>query len=597
MTKKQKLNLDDAITPVAETTPEPIQAAPNKEKLENFTACNEKLVTAKTAQKHFEIYLEFYPNASGLVFDFNTETFKGYLAKRTEKGEVFFEPKVKRLLDCTIRILHSVIDDSQHDKQRMEHYVELESIREGKGRARLDATELTRLDLFKTALQNHRQIFEGNADDLNKIARYLFKPNPPKIRALSTIGYDQKSNGFIFTKFMYDTDGKRINANGDKYFETVNIKPFMDCTDTVISRFDDINIVQLIHDIHAAYGFKGLLALGYYVSSLFSHLFFDHYGFYPFLSLYGDPHAGKSFVSRLLNRILFVDTEGQTMTTANTAKGELRKISQKSSLVCALLEGRKDKSRFDYDSILPLYNRNPLYSRATTSQDNRTHDLPLKAAMSFVWNHELFASKPAKERVISLQFADKDLNETTSAAWIELNNYSPEQLSGVGHYLLSNRKVFERDLIMNAKLCAATFKSNGVTVQRIAENHAIALSGILTLLELLDVKGVDYFDDLTTYTVERAKNKLDTAKSESHLADYFFDSIADMNTTNGVTTNTSNELVVHLPTVLMALQQNHNGFNNKADLIAELKGHDRFIGLKTTRCFGTPREALHFKTV
>jgi hypothetical protein len=545
--------------------------------------------------EHFENYLETNPDTTVLIFDLGGETFKGYLAKVKVKGEFVTMPKIRKLVDCTAKILHSVTDDSQHDKQVITHYVELYSHREGYNSVRIDATELARLDLFKSALHNNRQIFYGNADDLNDFASYLFRPNPPKIRALSVIGYDDKSKNFVFPKFMYDTNGNRINANGDKYFQDANIKPFMDCSDTVINHLSDIDLPTFIHQLHGAYGFKGLMALGFYVSSLYSHLVFDYYGFFPFLSLYGDPHAGKSFVSRLLNRCLFVDTEGQTMTKANTAKGELRKISQKSSLVCALLEGRKDAARFDYDSILPLYNRNALYSRATTSQDNRTHDLPLKAAMSFVWNHELFASKPAKERVISLQFTDKDLNETTSAAWTQLNNYSLEQLASVGHYLLSNRKAFESDLIRNTKLCATTLKANGVTVQRIAENHAIALAGVATLLDLLDMKGVDYHDGLTAYAAERAKDKLETAKSESHLADYFFDSIAGLNSMQGVTINANNELVVHLPTVLMGLQQNHNGFNDKASLIGELKGHDRFIAVKTTRCFGNPREALHFK--
>lgn len=559
-----------------------------------------RLSFAKSAFDYFVIYLDRYTNANTLIFEFKGETFKGYLSAVKVDKVTEYEPHVKRLADCTIRLLHSVIDDSLDDKQRIEHYIELESSREGKGRVRLDATELTALASFKITLQNHRQLFYGNADDLTSVASYLFnqKPKPPKIRALSTIGYDAKSNGFYFPKFMYDVDGRRIDANVDKYFQIANIKPFMSCSDTVISRIDDIDLTQFITHLHGAYGNKGLMALGFYVAALFSHDIFEHYGFFPFLSLYGAPHAGKSFVSRLLNRCLFVDSEGQTMTAANTAKGELRKISQKSSLVCALLEGRKDKGRFDYDSILPLYNRNALYSRATTSQDNRTHDLALNAAMSFVWNHELFTLKPAKERVISLHFADADLNESTGAAWTQLNNYSPEQLAGVGHYLLTNRKHFENNLISNAKYAANDLKIKGINVTRIAENHAIALSGIVTLLESLgieNVAGVDVIGGLIDYAVERAKDKLETAKTESHIADYFFESIEHLTTTDGVATNASNELVIHLPKVLAHLQQNNNGFTNKAELISELKRHDRFVGVKTARCFVKPCEAYHFK--
>jgi hypothetical protein len=42
--------------------------------------------------------------------------------------------------------------------------------------------------------------------------------------------------------------------------------------------------------------------------------------------------------------------------------------------------------------------------------------------------------KPAKERVISLHFADSDLNDATGKAWTELNAYSPEQLASIGDY-------------------------------------------------------------------------------------------------------------------------------------------------------------------
>ncbi len=547
------------------------------------------LAFAESPSKYFEVYLTRYPSKSSLVFEYSGWTYRGYTKEVKEKVINVIKP----LADCTIKMLHSVIDDAQDGKQRMEHYMQLQSKREGVGRLRLDAAELSKLDAFKTALQNHRQLFFGNGDDLTSLAEYLFSQKSPKIRALSTIGYDAKSGGFYYPKFMYDANGKRIDANSDKYFTAAGIKPFIDCSDTIISRVGDIDIRRFIRLLHIAYGDKGLLALGFYVAAAFSHLVFDEYNFFPFLSLYGDPHAGKSFISRLLNRCFFVDSEGQTMTTSNTAKGELRKISQKSSMVCALLEGRKDKSRFDYDSILPLYNRNALYSRATTSQDNRTHDLPLKAAISFVWNHECFTLKPAKERVISLHFADKDLTEATGAAWTDINSFSPEQLAGVGHYILSKRKTFETKLIPEIKDVSTTFKTNGVTVTRIAENHAIALAGITVLLESLDVDDFD-FAALVNYAIDRAKHKLDTAKTESHLADYFFESIAEFNTTQGISKD-SDVLIVHLPTALKFLHEMGNGFTNKGELISELKRHDRFIEVKPTRAMGKLEKCYHFK--
>ncbi len=541
-----------------------------------------ELTFATSAEDYFLIYCKRYPNTKTKLFEFDNKLFKGY------DGD-----KASLLADCTIRLLHSVINDSEDDKQTMEHYIRIYSNREGEGILRLDAAELVQLNAFKTALQNHRQLFYGNSDDLNHVASYLFNQKPPKIRALTTVGYDEKSNGFYYPKFAYDENGKRIEVNGDKYFTKANIKPFMNCSDTIINNLEEMDLKRFITQLHAAYGNKGLLALGFYVATQFSHLIFEKYGFFPFLSLYGDPHAGKSFITKLLNRCFFVDGEGQTMTASNTAKGELRKISQKSSMVCCLLEGRTGKSRFDYDGILPLYNRNAIYSRATTSQDNRTHDLALKAALSFVWNHECFILKPAKERVISLHFADADLTEETSAAWEELNSYSPEQLTSVGDHVLRNRKSFESELISWIKDYSGTLKEQGIKVARIANNHAIALAGVVTLLESLKIDA-DY-NALMLYTVARAKNKLETAKSEAHTADYFFSCITELNTTHGVGKNNDEELVIHLPTVLAHLQVTNNGFPNRNELIAELKRHDRFIEVKPTRVLGKLEKCYHFK--
>ncbi len=357
----------------------------------------------------------------------------------------------------------------------MEYYLEIYSEREKNRWIRPFTTnELAQANLFKVALLNYKQSFLGNNEDLTDLVNYLFNAQSPEIRALSAIGYDEKNQGYYFPTFAYDEDGKKIYTNNDNYFHYVNIKPFKNYSDTITNGLTWIDLKQFLTLMNTAYGCKGLLALGFYIASLFSQKIFDHYCFFPFLSLYGSPHAGKSFISKLLNRCLFIDSEGQTMTTSNTAKGELRKISQQSSLVHALLEGRKN-SRFDYDSILPLYNRNVLYLRATASQDNMIQNLHFRTALSFVWNHECFTSKAAKERVISLYFADTDNNEITSKAWGELNSYSPEQLASVGDYLLTHRKWFECELITQITHYAATLKDNGITVSRIAENHAIAL--------------------------------------------------------------------------------------------------------------------------
>jgi len=149
------------------------------------------------------------------------------------------------------------------------------------------------------------------------------------------------------------------------------------------------------------------------------------------------------------------------MRTGNTKKGELRAISQKSSMVTAMLEGRKGKTRFDYDSVLPLYNRNSLQVRAQTTNDNQVHDLKFTGTLAFVQNVEQFISKPAKERVVSIHFTHDGLDDTYEA-WQHLKTYSPEQLAGIGHYILCNRTYFEKEVNREVTDAADYFRTKGV---------------------------------------------------------------------------------------------------------------------------------------
>ncbi len=530
--------------------------------------------------------------------------FKGYLKNTKASSDIDVE--VKLLADCSIQLRYFVIDDIRKNNPKIEYYLNLHSEYERYERdskAKLTAAELVQLNSFKLALQNNGQVFYGNSRDLSELTHYLFETQPQKVMALSAIGYDEITKYYFFPNFTYGEDGKYSHQMDEYISAVINnchstyIKPFMDCSDTVIeaSYNPHFDIQQLINLLNSAYSHKGLLALGFYVSSLFSHIVFEKYGFFPFLSLYGDPHTGKSFISKLLNRCFFIDSEGQTITASNTVKDHLIKISQKSNLVCALLEGGKN-SRFDYDSILTLYNRNPLYSPASDSSNSRTHDLHLKASLSFVWNHEHFTTQAAKERVISLHFANTDINESTKQAWTELSGYRPEQLANIGDFLLKNRKFFETNLISTIDRYTNEFLNKGVTISRIAENHAIALGGIACFEKALKHEDISV-PDLIQYTIECAKHKqLETSKSELHFANYFLESIHDFNLYQGVA-NHNSEVVIHLPTALNSLKQKGNDFDkNKRELITELKKHERFITVKSTRCFGNPCDAYHFKS-
>ena len=393
--------------------------------------------------------------------------------------------------------------------------------------------------------------------------------------------------------------------SNDSYYD--GIMPFMSCTDTVIKPSiteltTATDLVQFIHALKEAYGAKALLMFGFYISSLFSHVIFNKYRFFPLLSLYGFPHAygdDKRFLTRLFNRCLFIDSEGQKIKAAFVADSELKKIRQKSNLVCALLDDRNYKKPFVYDTVLPYYNRNLA---------------DLKAPLTFVSSNdtEQFSFEVIKEFLISLHFPNT-INSQVKPAWQQLNTYSPEQLASVGNYLLNNRQYFEQNLINTITQYQTYLTSNNISL-KMAQNYAIALSGIVCFLKLSSTQFINTHIEeiiqedinyLKQYTLQRADHKQQSTQNPAYLAEYFLQLVKESDLVKeGIALRENVELQfsnieyqrdieIDLPKVLKQLKTHGFEFNQKM-LEVELKKHPHFLGIDNSMESGKTRRVFMF---
>jgi hypothetical protein len=552
-----------------------------------------RLHCATDATDYFSIYCEKMGSYKA-IFEYKKQMYLGRCIETTEEEDED-DYNTKRLADCSISIAYSIEDDTLEFRSKTKHRIQIHSYREGKLIVEFTSEELASLDMFKKRLMHQRQLFFGNAHDLLLLTEHLFKKKPLKIRQCHALGYDKKSNCYVFSKFLYDSNGSRFSVNKDGFFEEKKIVPFRDKSTEKLS---DINIKTFLENLFQAYQYRGLIALGFWVSGLFSHLIFEYFGFFPFLSLYGDSRCGKSDLTKLLNRCFFQDWEGIPMSMANTKKGELRKISQKASLVTPMLEGRKDDSKFKYESILPYYNRNPLQIRAQTSQDNETHELAFEGVLAFVQNQEQFRSKPAKERVISIFFEESQLSESSYEGWRGLMKYSPEQLAFVGHSILSQRKWFEERIVKKVQEFGEHLKNVGVTVDRIAKNHAIAMAGIDLVFEVFDFHNAE--TGTVDYLVQLSKTKIETARNENPIGELFFSTLKSLSHSGPEGTIRSGFLVkedlliLHLPTALKTMDEQNYGSWNRSELVKALRDHEGFVELKTSRLLGEKKDCWFF---
>jgi len=534
-----------------------------------------------TFEGYRKIYSERYSSEYGFYLGFLI--FRGetwFASLKPEKGTAV--PVSTRLLNGKLNLLYDLIDESLPYEIKARHRFKWEP-RDGKTvLLELNSESFGRPDSFCSRLLAYRGVFYGSPKQLKKYHEYLFKQKSPRIRQLNAFGYDLKSDCFVFTHRLYDADGRRSEVGKDKYFENQKLSPFLEKSSIPI--VGEIDCSTLLDHLYGAFGNRGMLVLGFWVASIFSHVVFEKFRFYPFLSLYGEPRTGKSFLILLLNRLFGLDMEGLPATKDNTSKGEKRRMSQFSSMVIPMLEAQQGSTRFDFNDLLPMYNRNPAQTRAATTNNNETIEIPFHATLAFVQNHEQFKTRAAMERVVSIPFADTDITDESFEHFQKLSEYSPENLSAFGDHILKNRKYFEESIVSSVQTFSDVLVDKGVGARRIADNHAIAFAGFVLLNDLMDWKPLDELKSITEYMIQLGKTKIETARSETPSADAFLELLQSIPDGNAVK-RSGNNLYFRLGEAMKAIEWPKG---NVRELTAEFKRHDNFKGNKNDRVFGLP---------
>ena len=363
--------------------------------------------------------------------------------------------------------------------------------------------------------------------------RYLNKGNLPTIRSTGVYGYDKKTRWYTFHNFAVDPSGKIILPEpGSTHFcisENQYICGEQQFREAVKKPCDeDLGIQDFVREIQEAYGEHGLIAIGYWVASLFSQPVFDHLGFFPFLSMYGTPGAGKSTLGKICNRALsFADWEGIPLSRTNTAKGPQRQLAAQSSVAVPLLEW-SEKSKMAEEDLLNLYGRNPQQIRAAATNDGTYIAVPFNCSLVLIQNEEPFTLRQVKERIVSLKFEKENVTAETAMASKRLLNRRPEITATVGIQLLRNRKYFEEKIVQELGDMASMLEASGINDRRICDNYAVPLAGLRALVGWLEKdqlisekESQDWITDAGNAAIRSALEKLSNAYTELLYAEEF----------------------------------------------------------------------------
>lgn len=274
----------------------------------------------------------------------------------------------------------------------------------------------------------------------------------------------------------------------------------------------------------AAFGDNGAAALAWTVAGWFVNQIKDEVGFFPFLSLWGDPASAKSSLAVILNNLAGHAGEGLPVSQLSSKKGLARSISRVSGLFTAILESNnRERSAFDYGVLLTGYNRGPISTQARFTNDAQVRETPFLGSLLFVQNFEQFSEPSERQRVISLHFSHASLTDETRQAYEQLIKITPQQLARFILLVLQQRRKIEEQWLTEFE--KATADLVGVSHQRIRSNHALVLAFHRLMGRLFNI---DY--NLADFLSETAQSKVSSASQTGYTAaDLFLEALIELN--------------------------------------------------------------------
>lgn len=337
-------------------------------------------------------------------------------------------------------------------------------------------------------------LYTGNSTQLD---RYL-KDQLADIRSVKTIdfiGYIREYSCYVFHEVAV--------KNGQCY--SLNNEDFFDLGKLSIKTLSQSSLLHLQRDTNPTYdwlpalwqcfGAKGIVALAFWLGSLFAEQIRAEQKSFPFLEVVGEPGAGKStlieFLWKLLGRR---DYEGFDPAKSSLA-ARARNFAQVSNLPVVLIEAdRSDETKyktFDWDELKTAYNGRSVRATGVKNTGNDTREPPFRGAIVMSQNSPVTASEAILQRLISLYFDRATQTAETKAQAESLERVTPEQVSG---FMLSSL-IREGAILQTIQKYTPIYERQLHTLPevrslRIAKNHAqlMALTDALELIIPLSVE-------------------------------------------------------------------------------------------------------------
>lgn len=318
----------------------------------------------------------------------------------------------------------------------------------------------------------------GQMDRLLKTWTYGIKT----VKTIDYLGYAIEHKAYIYNSVAV-IDGRVVELNTEDYFEAgkLSIKSLSRALKLDIA-LDAKDQADWFERFAFCFGPKGIVALAFWMGSLFAEQIRDRFESWPFMEIVGEPGSGKSTLLEFMWRLVGRSSYEGFDPMKGSFVGHMRTMAQVANLPVVLIESDRDsgddegkgrpKALFDWDALKSAYNGGTLRTTGVKSSGNDTYEPQFRGALVISQNAPIQASPAFMERLIHVFYDKSHQTEAGRDTALELGRLSAKDLS---HFLV--RAITRADEVVermekSLRHYERVFAGMGCKNLRIQKNHA-----------------------------------------------------------------------------------------------------------------------------
>lgn len=281
--------------------------------------------------------------------------------------------------------------------------------------------------------------FTGTSEQLLHLLRDQTPETGIKtVETMDFIGYSKEHGTYVFGDVAVK-DGNLYELNAEDYFEIgrLNIKSLLQSMRLAINTAREDYTDAWFPALWTAFGVKGVIALAFWMGSLFAEQIRATDKSFPFLELIGEAGSGKSTLIEFLWKLCGRPGHEGTDPTKSTLAGRTRTFGQVGNLPMVMIEAdrsngndRMNVKQFDWDELKTLYNGRIGRARGHKSAGNETYEPPFRGTIVISQNAVVSASDAVLQRIVHINLDKSAHSAAGSVAGKALETWPDEEVSG-----------------------------------------------------------------------------------------------------------------------------------------------------------------------